>query len=62
MYFLKNFFNDENTCIGLCDLRKKTSTQKVFTISFASQRPMGELVNSYQQIFEVSSKKNTFLL
>ena len=32
--FLKNFFNDNSVCIGLCDLKRKTDEMKV---SFSSQ-------------------------
>lgn len=58
MKFLKNFFNDESTIIGLCgfNLEKTYCTKKIF-IDENFSNPFQQ-----QRIFETNFSKNTLLL
>ena len=48
--FLKNFFNDNSVCIGLCDLKRKTNEVK---INFAAQ------TNYQQPVQKAAHQKQT---
>lgn len=40
MDFLKNFFKDDNTAVGLCHFRKKSTKQHQFMPNFYSAKNM----------------------
>lgn len=52
MEFLKNFFKDEETVIGLSSFKKKTEETKFFTPKFDATKP----------IYCTNYEKNFFLL
>ena len=50
MQFIKNFFNHDNTIVGLCGLRKKTEYVKI------------TIPNSYKKTFVQNTQQNYLLL